>query len=151
MSEEPNAGGPQRRHTIRLQARYGDTDHLGIVYNPVYLEYAMEAAFQHAAALGFGLGRSPDTGGYFLVRRNEIEYRRAARAGDELLVTTEITSMKGMLATRATTIVDASTGKLVASATTDYVWVKESGRPGHIPAAVLAMFDWLEPRPEGHA
>ncbi|MHB1133177.1 MAG: acyl-CoA thioesterase [Chloroflexota bacterium] len=143
MSDKPAAGELTRRHTISLTVRQRDTDHLGIVYNPVYLDYAMEAAFRHAAALGFDLGRSASTGGYFIVRRHLIEYRRAARAGDELLVTTEITAMKGAQATRTTTIVDAATGSLVASGTTDYIWLKENGRPGRIPAAVLATFDWL--------
>jgi len=128
-----------RAHTIRLKVRQRDTDFLGIVYNPVYLDYAMEAAFQHVETSGCDL-EPHRVGGYFVVRRNEIEYRRSARAGDELLVTTAITSMRGRQATRATTIVDVHTGAVVANAVTDYVWLRNTGRPGHIPATLLAAF-----------
>ena len=142
MSDSGVEAKVPREHTIRLQVRQRDTDYLGIVYNPVYLDYAMEAVFQHVEKYGFGVQQLNTFGGHFVVRRHQIEYRRAARAGDELLVTTRILGMKGVLASRATRIVDAACGALVAEAKTDYVWVKESERPGRIPAAVLNCFDW---------
>lgn len=131
-----------RQHTIRVRVRQSDTDYLGIVYNPVYLDYATETVFQHVESLNFGVERIRALGGYFVVRRHDIDYLLAARAGEELLVTTHIIAMKGLLARRETTIVNAVTGRLVARAKTDYVFLKENGRPGHIPAAILDAFDW---------
>jgi acyl-CoA thioester hydrolase len=144
MSDTTTNQKVPRRHTIRLHVRQSDTDYLGIVYNPVYLDYAMEAVFQHVETYQFGLERIRALGGYFVVRRHEIDYLRPARAGDELLVTTHILGMKGLLATRATTIVNAATGEKVVKAKTDYVFVRPNGRPGHIPRDIIDAFDWGE-------
>ncbi|MDA8218578.1 MAG: acyl-CoA thioesterase [Dehalococcoidales bacterium] len=74
-------------YTARMQVRYSDLDMLEHVNNAVYLQYVQEAAMRHAEAVGYGYGRMRELGGSFVVRRHEIEYSRAARAGDELLVT----------------------------------------------------------------
>ena len=141
-TEQREEAKVRRKHTIRLRVRQSDTDYLGIVYNPVYLDYAAEAAYQHVESLGFGVEHIRALGGFFVVRRHEIDYLHAARAGDELLVTTHIPSMKGLLATRETTIVNAADGTLVAKAKSDYVWLRNNGRPGHIPKEALDAFDW---------
>ncbi|MCL4465681.1 MAG: acyl-CoA thioesterase [Chloroflexi bacterium] len=144
MSDETNGQKVPRTHTIRVRVRQSDTDYLGIVYNPVYLDYAMEAVFQHVESHKFALERLRSLGGYFVVRRHEIDYLRPARASDELLVTTRILGMKGLLATRATSIVNATTGEQLARAKTDYVFVRDNGRPGHIPRAIIDAFEWGE-------
>jgi acyl-CoA thioester hydrolase len=120
--------------------RHSDVDELGHVNNAVYLAYVMEAAYEHAESAGFGLERMRGLGGVFVVRRAEIEYHRPAKAGDELLVTTTLTEMHGTRANRATTMVDAEGGKPVATASTDYVWVGNNGRPTRIPHEAFAIF-----------
>jgi acyl-CoA thioester hydrolase len=142
---DPASGQPTpASHTIRLRVRHSDVDVLGHVNNAVYLLYAQEAAYRHAESAGFSLARMRELGGVFVVRRHEVEYHRPARAGDELLVTTQITHMQGMRATRKTTIVDAASGKQVVTASTDYVWVNHNGRPARIPAEALARFAIVE-------
>ncbi|MHB1414856.1 MAG: acyl-CoA thioesterase [Chloroflexota bacterium] len=140
MDSQPRPTKAPISYTVRVQVRYSDLDMLEHVNNAVYLQYVQEAAMRHAEAVGYGYGRMRELGGTFVVRRHEIEYRRAARAGDELLITTRLVHMRGMRATRKTTIVDAASGKLVAEASTDYVWVGNHGRPAHIPADVISVF-----------
>jgi acyl-CoA thioester hydrolase len=115
-------------------------DELGHVNNAVYLAYVMEAAYQHAESAGFGLQRMREMGGVFVIRRTQIEYHRPAKPGDVLLVTTTLTEMHGTRANRATTMVNAAGGKTVATASTDYVWVSDNGRPARIPREALAIF-----------
>ena len=141
MMSDPDSVQPApASHTIRLRVRHSDVDILGHVNNAVYLLYAQEAAYRHAESAGFSLARMRELGGAFVVRRHEVEYHRPARAGDELLVTTRITHMRGMRATRETSIVDAASGKQVMTASTDYVWVNNNGRPARIPVEALAKF-----------
>ncbi len=141
MMQEENPGqAAPLCHTIRLRVRHSDIDVLGHVNSANYVHFALEAAYQHAGAAGFPLERWRRLGGAFVVRRHEIEYLRPAFAGDELLVTTKITFMRGFRATRRTTIVDAASGRLVATATSDYVWVNSRGKPARIPPEALAAF-----------
>ncbi|MHB1006277.1 MAG: acyl-CoA thioesterase [Chloroflexota bacterium] len=130
-----------RSHTIAIRVRHSDIDIMGHVNNAVYLQYVMEAAFQHAESAGFTMDRMREMGGGWVVRRAEIEYLRPARAGDELLVTTTLAQMRGLRATRETKMVDAATKKVIATASTDYIWINHQGRPTHIPAEALAAFD----------
>ncbi len=140
MQEESTTQTAPLSYTIRLRVRHSDIDVLGHVNSANYVHFALEAAYQHANAAGFSLERWRQLGGAFVVRRHEIEYHRPAFAGDELLVTTQITHMHGFRATRQTTMVDAVSGRLVATATSDYVWVNERGKPARIPSAALAAF-----------
>ena len=148
MTEHAGTRKAPRSYTIRLRVRHSDIDVMGHVNNAIYLHYVMEAAFQHAESAGFTVERMRELGGGWVVRRTEIEYLRQARAGDELLITTTIASMNGTRATRETKMVDATTNKTVASASTDYVWVNLRGRPSQIPSEAIATFDLSdEPAP----
>lgn len=131
--------GP-RSFTATITVRHRDADELGHVNNAVYLTYAVEAAYQHAESAGFGLDYMRALGGYFVVRHSEIDYHRPAKPGEVLLVTTSITEMRGMRATRRTEMIDSESGKSVASARMDYVWVDAKGRPARIPHEALVIF-----------
>ena len=127
-------------HTIQIRVRHHEMDALGHVNNAVYLNYAEECAIDHGEKVGFGIARMRELGGIFVVRRHEITYHHPAVAGDELAVTTLVTAMAGVRATRRTTIAKTADGKLVADAQTDWVWVGNEGRPRRIPEEVLAAF-----------
>ncbi len=127
-------------HTIVIRARHHEMDSLGHVNNAVYLNYAEEAAIAHAEHLGYGIARLRALGGILIVRRHEITYLHPAVAGDDLAVTTRVTAMAGVRATRHTTFVNVETGRLIAEANTEWVWVANDGRPRRIPDEVLAAF-----------
>src|SRR5438552_1058780 len=104
---------PSASCTIRVRVRHYEMDSLGHVNNAVYLNYAEEAAIEHARQLGFDEARWRELGGAWVVRRHEIDYRLAAVAGDELDVTTGITAMNRVSATRRTTMVRVADGEVV--------------------------------------
>src|SRR5438874_9894812 len=70
--EAPRDGRPV--YVMRLRVRHYETDALGHVNNAVYLNYLEQAAIEHAAAMGFGQARLAELGGFFVVRRHEIDY-----------------------------------------------------------------------------
>ena len=134
------------RHTLRLRVRHYEMDALGHVNNAVYLQYAEEAAVEHARALGFDAERWKELGGAWVVRRHEIEYRLPAVAGDDLAVTTHIVRLDRMRGTRRTTI--AREGVLLAEATTEWIWIGLDGRPRRLPQEVVALFTETPPSPD---
>ena len=127
-------------HTIRIKVRHHEMDALGHVNNAVYLNYAEECAIAHGKHVGYGIARMREVGGIFIVHRHEITYHHPAVSGDELCITTRVTAMAGVRATRHTTIIHQANGVLVAEAKTEWVWVDNDGRPRRIPDEVLEAF-----------
>jgi acyl-CoA thioester hydrolase len=131
-----------RRLTIELEVQDTDLDELGHVNNAHYLRYAEQAARAHSAARGFPLEAYVRLGALPVVRRHEIRYRRPARPGDRLAVTTELRRLDSRRAVRHTDIRRADDGTLLAEADTEWVWVDaERGRPVRVPQDVLEAFE----------
>jgi YbgC/YbaW family acyl-CoA thioester hydrolase len=69
-----------------LQVMFFDTDCAAVVHNIAYLRFIEVARTLLAEELGLGLTQMADTQKYPVVVRTEIDYRRAAKLGDRLVV-----------------------------------------------------------------
>lgn len=80
------------RPSIRTQEEvmFFDTDCGGVVHNIAYLRFIETARTRLAAKLGMDLRSMSETQLFPVVVRTEIDYRRPARLGDELVITGEI-------------------------------------------------------------
>jgi len=74
-----------RIHT-EVQVMFFDTDCAAVVHNIAYLRFIEIARTLLAEQLGLGLVEMAETQKYPVVVRTEIDYRRAAKLGDRLLV-----------------------------------------------------------------
>jgi acyl-CoA thioester hydrolase len=120
-----------------------DIDNLGHASNLVYLRWVQDAALAHSTALGLPERAYISRGQAWVVRKHEIEYLRAAVAGDRLRIETRVTTMKAANSLRKTEIFRAE--QLVCRASTDWVYVDLSrGRPARIPDDLRSVFA-LEP------
>ena len=63
-----------------------DTDCAAVVHNIAYLRFIEVARTLLAEELGLGLSQMAETQKYPVVVRTEIDYRRAAKLGDKLVV-----------------------------------------------------------------
>ena len=83
-------------HRFSLRVYYEDTDLAGIVYYANYLKFIERGRSEAVRALGVDQGALKASAGIvFAVRRVEAEYLLPARFDDELLVETEIVTIKG--------------------------------------------------------
>jgi len=115
----------------RLTVRFRDCDPLGHVNHAVYLTYLEQARFMlWRAQLGFvvrGHAAPPDAAPPgFILARAEVDYRAQARYGDELEVRLSLDRIGRTSFTYAYELVDVSSGRLIANASTvlvcfDYV------------------------------
>ena len=128
------------RYSLRLQVPEADIDLLGHTNNVAYLRYLERAAIEHASALGFDLEHLRELGGFFVVRKHEIEYLRPTIAGDELEILTWVESMEATRTTRRYEIYDAATGLPVVRAATLWIWTDFNGRPRRIPQVMRDAF-----------
>ena len=91
MNQHPASIPPEGRHRYAVRVYYEDTDAGGIVYHATYLRYAERARTEALRDLGIPhaeLVRQCNL--MFVVRRVEVDYLRAARLDDSLVVETEV-------------------------------------------------------------
>jgi YbgC/YbaW family acyl-CoA thioester hydrolase len=69
-----------------VQVMFFDTDCAAVVHNIAYLRFIEVARTHLAEQLGLGLAQMAENQKYPVVVRTEIDYRRAAKLGDRLVV-----------------------------------------------------------------
>lgn len=79
-----NDSAPRIRTDV--QVMFFDTDCAAVVHNIAYLRFIEIARTLLAEQLGLGLGQMAENQKYPVVVRTEIDYRRAAKLGDRLVV-----------------------------------------------------------------
>jgi YbgC/YbaW family acyl-CoA thioester hydrolase len=84
MSSEQVLNGPRTR--TEVQVMFFDTDCGGVVSNIAYLRFIEMARSALTEELGLPLAEMAKTQRYPVVVRSEIDYRRAAKLGDRLLI-----------------------------------------------------------------
>jgi YbgC/YbaW family acyl-CoA thioester hydrolase len=74
------------RIRTEVQVMFFDTDCAAVVHNIAYLRFIEIARTLLAEELGLGLATMAETQKYPVVVRTEIDYRRAAKLGDKLVI-----------------------------------------------------------------
>ena len=91
---------PEDRHRYAVRVYYEDTDAGGIVYHATYLRYAERARTEALRDLGVPHAELVQwCNRMFVVRRVEVDYLRAARVDDSLVVETEVLTVGAASAT----------------------------------------------------
>jgi acyl-CoA thioester hydrolase len=122
---------------ISLRVQLADLDHQGHVNNVVYLQWVQDVAMVHWQSIA-----SPEMMAevIWVVRRHEIEYKRAGRVGDEIVVHTRFGDSWGLQFERLTEI-RLLDGTILATART--LWCPtnpQTGRPQRISPQMRALF-----------
>ena len=127
----------RRPYEILVTAIDSDIDALGHVNNTVYLRWVQDVAIAHWSKLATAEMQQEIV---WMVLRHEIDYKSAAKEGDNLILKTWIGTAEGLRFDRHTEILD-NDRKLVAQART--VWCPidpQTGRPKRVSAEVRRMF-----------
>jgi YbgC/YbaW family acyl-CoA thioester hydrolase len=74
------------RIRTEVQVMFFDTDCAAVVHNIAYLRFIEIARTLLAEELGLGLSQMAESQKYPVVVRTEIDYRRAAKLGDKLVI-----------------------------------------------------------------
>lgn len=130
---------------LKVVVRDEDIDWLGHANNLAYLRWVQDAARAHSAACGLGEAEYRARKQSFVVRRHEIEYLRAAFAGEELTVETRVSTMGNASSLRRTRILRGA--EVLVRAATDWAYIDlERARAVRIPEEIKARFQ-VEPDP----
>jgi acyl-CoA thioester hydrolase len=91
MNQHPASIPPDGRHRYAVRVYYEDTDAGGIVYHATYLRFAERARTEALRDLGIPHAALVQLCNLmFVVRRIEVDYLRAARVDDSLVVESEV-------------------------------------------------------------
>jgi acyl-CoA thioester hydrolase len=113
---------PDRVFRARRRALFHEIDEYQHVNNMVYLDYIGQAALDAWAQAGIDLSRMRALGGFFTVRRHDVEYLHPAQYGDTLNIASW-TSAQGRSSLLCCATLHDQTGEAVVRAQTRWVWV----------------------------
>jgi acyl-CoA thioester hydrolase len=130
---------PRFRRTRTIEPE--DCDELGHVNNVTWVRFVVDLAVAHSEAAGFGASRYRELGAWWVVHRQEVDYRAPAFPGEGLEEETWVEELRGARCLRRSRFVRPADSALLLEAATTWVWTAaESGRPRRIPHEVSSVF-----------
>ena len=138
-----------KAHLLPVRVYYEDTDFTGVVYHANYLRYFERgrSEFLRLTGVSHTQLRGLDRPMAFVVVRMTIDYRRAARIDDALIVRTEYArAVKARLHVRQTLLRGLD---VIAEAVEEIACIDLDGKPRRPPTALMdGLRTWfLEPPP----
>jgi acyl-CoA thioester hydrolase len=144
MTEAPSAGWLEgREHLLPVRIYYEDTDFTGVVYHANYLRYFERGRSDFFRLVGISHSdflELPEPTAFSIIRM-EIDFRRAARIDDALLVRTTYDSIQGarLFITQRITRGEA----LIAEAEVQAVCIDLKGRARRPPPQMVRLLQPL--------
>jgi acyl-CoA thioester hydrolase len=117
---------------MKIKVYYEDTDAGGVVYYGKYLGYLERARTELLAAHGVIVSEFHRNGIYFVVVRVEIDYKRPARLGDIVEITTEVVERRNASMTLKQQVFKDDA--LLVEALVTFACVDQKGKPIRLPA-----------------
>jgi acyl-CoA thioester hydrolase len=120
-------------HRFTLKIYYEDTDAGGVVYYANYLRYLERARTEFLLEHGINVAEFHNAGLFFVVTHVDIQYKRPARLGETINITTEITEMKNASMVLKSGIF--RDGELLVEALVTFACIDKNGKPHRLPEA----------------
>ena len=125
---------------LEVKIYYEDTDAAGVVYYANYLKYMERARTEFLREKGIDVAEHHKKGILFAVVDVDMHYKRPAKLGEIIGVTTEITEMTNVTITIKHQVLRTDT--LLVDATVRLACIDLNGKPRRIPQE----FDFLYSR-----
>lgn len=133
-------------YETRFRVRSYELDALGHVNHAVYPNYFEQARVEALEEAGYPWQDMIARGWLFNVARLEVDYRREARLGDTLRITTTLEEMgRTSMTLRQRALRDGEPGDVVAEARVVGVLVGREGRPIRVPDELREAVGAAEP------
>lgn len=118
-------------HRMKIKVYYDDTDAGGVVYYANYLRYLERARTEFLSDHGINVAEVHNLGYFFTVTHVDIHYKRPARLGDMVEVTTEMTELKNASLTLKNQILRDNI--LLVEAYVTIAYIDKTGKPRRMP------------------
>jgi acyl-CoA thioester hydrolase len=121
--------------SYKVKIYYHHTDCGGVVYYATYLEFLEEARTDFLTAKGIDLKKLIQEGRFFVVARQEVDYRAPATYGDILEIITAVKEVSGVRI-NLEHAVKKQDGTVVIEACTTLAFVDKDFRPLVLPPEI---------------
>lgn len=129
-----------------VQVMFFDTDCAGVVHNIAYLRFIEIARTLLAEQLGMGLVGMAERSVYPVVMRTEIDYKRPAKLGDQLVVEGRLDAVERLRFWVAFDVKRPADGTLIAQSRQMLCVIKmPPGKPVALPEDWRTRFAHLRP------
>ena len=118
-------------HRISVKIYYEDTDAAGLVYYGNYLRYLERARTEFLLDHGINVAELHYQGLFFPVIHVDIHYKKSARLGETIDITTEIAEMKNASAVLKSLIF--RNNNILAEAYVTFACTDKDGKPRRLP------------------
>lgn len=129
-----SAPGPLSAESL-IRVRYAETDAMGVVHHAVYPVWFEVGRTDLMEACGLPYTGVEARGYYLMLSGLGVEYRRAARYGDTLSLTTRLGSLRSRTMTFLYELRRA--GDVLATGETRHIATDKTYRPARLPDDVL--------------
>jgi acyl-CoA thioester hydrolase len=127
-------------HTLNIKIYYEDTDAGGVVYYANYLRYMERARTEFLLAHGIDVADYHRKGYLFAVVHVDINYKRPAKLGDVMTITTEIENMTNVtLLIKHRVLRDT---ELLVEALVKLACIDPNGKPQKIPEGIRKLISF---------
>jgi acyl-CoA thioester hydrolase len=117
---------------LGIKIYYEDTDAGGVVYYANYLRYMERARTEFLLDRGIDVADYHDKGHLFAVVHVDVHYRKPARLGEKIEVTTEVMEITNVTITLRHQIFKGTA--LLVEATVKVACINKDGKPQRLPA-----------------
>ncbi|MFN3537923.1 MAG: YbgC/FadM family acyl-CoA thioesterase [Brevundimonas sp.] len=149
MTDLPSAGRFEGRdHILPVRVYYEDTDFTGLVYHANYVRYFERGRsdFLRLAGVGHADLLAGETPLAFVITSLDLQFLKAARIDDALVVRTTYDTLRGPRLTIRQTIERG--GEVLCRAEVEAAVIDLTGRPRRAPTTLIAaVTPWLKPDP----
>jgi acyl-CoA thioester hydrolase len=122
---------------VEIEVRYVETDQMGVVHHSNYIAWFEIARTRLCQATGLHYSEIEELGYLLMVTGVHVKYRQGARYGDTVQVTARIERLWSRGVHYAYEV--TRDGTLLATATTEHVWIdRETRKPTRLPADLKA-------------
>ncbi len=124
-------------HQISVKIYYEDTDAGGVVYYGNYLRYLERARTEFLLGHGISVAEFHHQGLFFAVTHVDINYKRPARLGETINITTVITEMKNASVVLKSLIFRNDV--ILVEAYVTFACIDNNGKPKRLPEGLRKL------------
>jgi acyl-CoA thioester hydrolase len=129
--------GGRVAHQISVKIYYEDTDAAGLVYYGNYLRYLERARTEFLQDHGINIAEWHHRGFFFAVTHVDIYYKKPAKLGETINITTEIELIKNASIILKNLVFRE--GIILAEASVSFACLDREGRPRRLPEEFKAL------------
>ena len=127
--------------TTTFDVRFAETDAMGIVHHAAYIVWLEMGRVAWLQAAGVPYTEVAASGHHFAVTGIQASYRASCAFGDTIQIVTRLNILRSRQVVFGYQLFQATSGVLLATATSEHICVDLAGKMAKLPESILARLE----------